>query len=344
MSARDHRGDREAHGRAFARAGLLGNPSDGYGGKTISLIVRNFSAEVSLRSATRLEIDSPTEPLAAATSLPDLQAAIQQHGYYGAGRLVLSALKRFVDYFGSTLDYGTGSFRVSVTSSIPRLVGLAGSSAIVIATLRALQAWYGVAIPPHLLASLALSCEREELGIPAGLQDRVAQAFEGLLFMDFSPAVCQVEKGLTFGQYESLPLETLPNFYLAYSRRGSEPTEVVHGDLRQRFQSGEPRVLAAMRRWAELAVEGRAAWLAQDWEQLHRRIDENFDLRQSICALNPHHVAMIAAARQAGCSAKYCGSGGAILGLYRDNAQWERLCDSLRQLDCEIVRPLVTDV
>ena len=34
--------------RAYARAGLLGNPSDGYNGKTISVIVRNFWAEVVL--------------------------------------------------------------------------------------------------------------------------------------------------------------------------------------------------------------------------------------------------------------------------------------------------------
>ena len=34
--------------RAYARAGLVGNPSDGYHGKTISVIVRNFCAEVVL--------------------------------------------------------------------------------------------------------------------------------------------------------------------------------------------------------------------------------------------------------------------------------------------------------
>ena len=34
--------------RAFARAALLGNPSDGYGGKTISISVRNYWAVVVL--------------------------------------------------------------------------------------------------------------------------------------------------------------------------------------------------------------------------------------------------------------------------------------------------------
>jgi glucuronokinase len=34
--------------RVFARIGLLGNPSDGYHGKTISFALANFYAEVSI--------------------------------------------------------------------------------------------------------------------------------------------------------------------------------------------------------------------------------------------------------------------------------------------------------
>ena len=33
---------------SYPRAGLIGNPSDGYHGKTISVIIRNFSAQVTL--------------------------------------------------------------------------------------------------------------------------------------------------------------------------------------------------------------------------------------------------------------------------------------------------------
>jgi glucuronokinase len=43
--------------RAFARAGLLGNPSDGYFGKTISIIVRNFGAQVTLYQTPELVIE-----------------------------------------------------------------------------------------------------------------------------------------------------------------------------------------------------------------------------------------------------------------------------------------------
>ena len=42
--------------RAYARAGLIGNPSDGYHGKTTSMTVGNFRAEVTLYEWDEVEI------------------------------------------------------------------------------------------------------------------------------------------------------------------------------------------------------------------------------------------------------------------------------------------------
>jgi glucuronokinase len=42
--------------RAYARAGLLGNPSDGYYGKTISVIVKNFGAHITLFQSPELRL------------------------------------------------------------------------------------------------------------------------------------------------------------------------------------------------------------------------------------------------------------------------------------------------
>ena len=43
---------------AYARAGLLGNPSDGYNGKTISVIVKNFAAKILLHESPLIHIKS----------------------------------------------------------------------------------------------------------------------------------------------------------------------------------------------------------------------------------------------------------------------------------------------
>src|SRR2546428_642862 len=55
---------------AYARAGLVGNPSDGYHGKTISVIIRNFSAQVVLYEWEDVEIVSTEEDQSRFASVP----------------------------------------------------------------------------------------------------------------------------------------------------------------------------------------------------------------------------------------------------------------------------------
>ena len=324
-------------GRACARAGLLGNPSDGYNGKTLSCIVGNFAAEVVLEPADQIEIvPGPDEALHFA-SLGDLAKQIQSNGYYGGVRLIKGAIKRFFEFHRGQLG-SRPLFRIRYSSDIPRQVGLAGSSAIVMATLRALIAWYNAPIPPHLLASLTLSVERE-LGIPAGLQDRVIQAYEGIVYMDFDGNRIRTERELQFGSYEPLCTPDPLPFYIAWLEQGSEPTEVLHNNLKQRFDAGEPTVIQAMKQFAHLAEQGKQVLVDGDWQCLSRLMDENFDLRRRICSLHPDHIRLVETARQAGVSAKFCGSGGAIVGICPDGPSFQRLERSFEAIGARIVRP-----
>ncbi len=54
-----------------------------------------------------------------------------------------------------------------------------------VAVLRALSCVWSVTIEPLAMAELALRIEVDDLGIAAGLQDRIAQTHDGLTFMDF---------------------------------------------------------------------------------------------------------------------------------------------------------------
>jgi hypothetical protein len=59
--------------RAYARVGLLGNPSDVYGGRALSFTVADFSATVCLRPSPQLLIQPhPHHDLVAFPSLPQL--------------------------------------------------------------------------------------------------------------------------------------------------------------------------------------------------------------------------------------------------------------------------------
>src|SRR4051795_4683723 len=206
--------------RGYARAGLVGNPSDGYHGKTISLVVKNYFAEVVLYEWDDVELVLGEESRSSFGSIHDLVRDVKLHGYYGGIRLGKAAVKKFAEYcYRQKIALHDRNFSVRFDSTIPRQVGLAGSSAIIVATLRCLMDFYGVAIPLEVQPSLALSVEVEELNITAGLQDRVIQVYEGLVYMDFARARMQERSGYLTGVYEELnPGYPLP-LYLAYYSR-----------------------------------------------------------------------------------------------------------------------------
>src|SRR5512141_2499958 len=150
--------------RAYARAGLLGNPSDGYNGKTISISVRNFWAEVVLYEWDSVDIVLAEDDRDRFSSVHDLARDVRLHGYYGGIRMIKATIKRFVDYCDrQDIALHERNFSVRYATNIPRQVGMAGSSAIIVATLRCLMEFYGVELPLEVQPSFVLSIERDEL-------------------------------------------------------------------------------------------------------------------------------------------------------------------------------------
>lgn len=330
--------------RAYARAGLLGNPSDGYNGKTVSLIVRNFWAEVVLYEWDAVEIVLAEHDRARFRSIHDLARDVQLHGYYGGIRLVKATIKSFVDYCDrQNIALHNNLFSIRYGTNIPMQVGLAGSSAIITATMRALCEFYNVEIPLATQPTFVLSVERDELGIAAGLQDRVIQCYEGLVYMDFDQAQERTVGGLTTYHYETLPTDWLPPFYIAYHADLSEPTETYHNDIRGRYNRGDATVVAAMKHFADIAAEGREALLDRDVARLSLLIDENFDTRRSISNLPPWQMEMVETARRCGASAKFAGSGGAIVGVYQGEEMLQALQKEMTGLGCRVILPVIRE-
>ncbi len=330
--------------RAYARAGLLGNPSDGYNGKTISIIVRNFWAEVVMYEWDSVDIVQSRDDRARFRSIHDLAQDVRLHGYYGGIRLIKATIKHFVDYCsGHNLKLHERNFSVRYETNIPRQVGLAGSSSIIVATLRCLMEFYEIEIPLELQPSFVLSIETEELGISAGLQDRVIQCYEGMVYMNFDKLAERRANGITFYAYERLDPALLPPLYIAYHNALSEPTETFHNDIRGRYDCGESLVINAMQHFAGLTVRGREAQLSQDAAKLSALIDENFDTRRSIYQLPTWQVKMVETARDCGASAKFAGSGGAIIGVYRDEAMFNEIRDRMAEIGSITIKPIVTE-
>jgi glucuronokinase len=264
---------------------------------------------------------------------------VKRHGYYGGIRLLKATIKRFHAYCQTNgIRLHDRNFTIRYHSNIPGQVGLAGSSAIITACLRALMQFYEVSIPKHIQPNLILAVETQELGIPAGLQDRVIQVYEGLVYMDFNRERMERDG---HGLYESLDPKSLPQLYVAYQTDLSEGTEVFHNDIRSRFNRGEPAVVEAMKYWANLADQVRECLLTRQLERIDDLLNRNFDKRREIYRISEGNIRMVETARSAGASAKFTGSGGAIVGAYRNEETYQTLVERLGAIGVEVVKPVI---
>ncbi|MBV9311289.1 MAG: hypothetical protein JOZ73_10670 [Solirubrobacterales bacterium] len=272
------RGLERASGTALARIALAGNPSDGYGGAVLATTFADFSAVAEARPGSALLVE-PESALVSAC----------------------------VGRFSRQLESAAATTSVSWHTSVPQGLGLGGSSAISIATLRSLCELYGIVVGPLELAALATSVEREDLRIAGGREDQVVQAHQGLLFMDFGSA-----------RYERLDAALLPPMLIALRPGAAQPSGVAHAPLHAAFARGDAGVRAGIEELTSLAGEAREALLEHRHQVFASCVDRTFDVRARIMRLDTRQVAMVSEARELGLSANFTGSGGAIVCVCRD--------------------------
>lgn len=325
-------------GTAYARAGLLGNPGDGYGGKALATIVYDFSATVTADHGDGFAIRPQAWDGLDFPSITEAATAFAGGGCDDGLRLIRAATKRFVamvsaeDPSTAPLTQGT---RLSYRTTIPRQVGLSGSSALVIATLRALSRHYGVSLDPFGLSEAALAAELEDLGIPAGAMDRVVQSYEGTVLMDLADPRSPE-------RYVRVSTEGLPPLFIAWTPRRTKNSGSLHGPLRQRWERGDPAVLDVVAELRALVDEGMVALEARDHEAFGRLMTRNFELRGRIFPITREDDEMVALARAHGCPAKLAGSGGAIVGLVGAGVDPGALGEVYRTRGLSFLLPQVT--
>ncbi|WP_040492489.1 mevalonate kinase family protein [Ilumatobacter nonamiensis] len=317
--------DRTSTASCPARAALAGNPSDGHGGAVVAMTVNRLNATVEVTDADVFRIDG---------TIPTFRSVDQMAEYVTSvptdidHPLIPAALIALREHLGADLQ----PVAIELETTIPRSVGLAGSSAIIIATLRAIarhrphESWSRrLDDDPSLLASLALAAERDVLGIAAGLQDRVVQSFGGTVAMEFGEAHLRTIDRLAAGTYRSL---AAPPGALAIAYRPD--TGGDSGAVHRRPEGTDPAFVATMAESAEQARRAFRAIDAADRVALGRAMDATFDLRASVMDLDVRHVQMIEVARAHGASANYTGSGGAVVVLAADQESLAPICAALR--------------
>lgn len=278
-------------GRAPARTALVGNPSDGYGGAVLTVAVENWGAIVELHERPGATVD-------------------RVEGPEGLVRIVEATRRIFRRRVGSAAPAD-----LTLRTSVPREVGLAGSSAVVVATLDATAQQAGVHLDAASWPSLALHVETDELGIPGGLQDRVAQVWGGVVLCDARPTVTRRISGLVVGAYRYLPTGSLPPLAVAWLPSGREPSAISQAGLRAGLE--DPEVVATFARLGQLAVEA-ADGLEVGRAVLAAAMDATMASRRRLVRLQPVHAELVERLGATGASVNYSGSGGAVVSTIPD--------------------------
>jgi galactokinase/mevalonate kinase-like predicted kinase len=242
----------------------------------------------------------------------------------------------FFDVARAVLDYmhlPPLKCRVQYWSEIPMQSGLSGSTALVVAILRALLSWRGTNLVPYGLAERARYIELNYLKVVCGYQDAYMCTFGGLNYMDFrGKQFYRSEEAELFATIEPLGryLSELP-FVLGYTGVQHASGE-VHRPIRERWLEGEREVVEAYERITEIARKGKKALLLRDWDALGDLMNENHTIQRDLGGSGESNERLITAALDAGAlGAKLAGagSGGTIIALWPWD-ETESLEDALR--------------
>lgn len=291
-----------------ARTGLVGHPSDAFEGAVLAMPVPELAAIVTVADAHDVCVG--------ARRFADL-ASLVEAPHSGESMLFTAAIARLTAWMREHASPPpSAGFSMTWSTTIPRAVGLAGSSALVIGALRSLARAWDVELPDDVGPRLALDVEVDELGIAAGPQDRIVQWHETPLLMDFASTPWSQH-----AVHPPVPIE----LFVCWTGAARRSSGATHAPLQAR--RNKPDVRAHMAALAALAHDAAGAVQAGDLDEFARCIDAGFEHRRALVALDPAHVELVERLRELGTAATYTGSGGAVVALARDVEPLRRWAD-----------------
>lgn len=262
---------------APGRAGILGNPSDIYGGSVIS-------CSTPVRNTCTIE-ESDEWDLPGDTTLWD------------------AAIKRFPQ---------NKKFKVTWESQVPRSSGLAGSTALLAATLACLVE---VHEDRREFAELVRDIELREAGVVCGYQDAYMVVLGGMKYLNF-----EGKHPIDSGPLGSAKDVTLPGQFLLITTGVERLSGSVHGPIRDRWLRGDAEVIHAMEELADIADQAKKGVSTND---LGHMMTRNFEIIQMLGGSGDSVDALVNDCLNNGATAAKlagAGMGGTVIAL-TDNPQ-----------------------
>lgn len=297
--------------RAPLRLGLAGGGSDvspfcdEHGGCVLNVTIDRYAfasieasqdGGISLSATDLGAVDRPTMEARNDQTLDD-RTGLRLH------RGVINRLARL---------YGDGALpEVKLTTYVesPMGSGLGSSSALVVAMVKAMLAYYDQSLTACEIARLAFDIERKDLGLRGGRQDQYAAAFGGINLMNFG-ADDQAEV-TPVPASNAMMHELEASLVLLFTGASRESATVIERQAEALTRGGSS--LEAMHNLKREAAAMHDALLNGDLTDIATVLDRGWEAKKatSPAVSTPQIEAALAAAKQAGALAgKVSGAGG----------------------------------
>jgi len=293
---------------APGRCGLVGNPTDGYGGTVISSsIAERAVVEITPADDIVLEICGHRENIGGRQDLA-------LNGTYA------DVAKAVFTMFDSAIT--ERKFHLKATTDVPFEAGLSGSTAMLVAILGSTLQMLGISLNPYQVAETARHIELNIMNVVCGYQDHYMTVFGGLNYMDFRDKDPKGTSNPVFATVENLEPYLNGSLPLLLAGTGVQRNSgSVHKGLRERWLEGEPAVVDGYLHIARLAREAKQAMLAGDWDCVGVAMNENHAIQRDLGGSGEVNEALIRVALDSGAlGAKLAGAGkgGTIIAVHED--------------------------
>ncbi len=269
-----------------------------YGGSVISISTRERATCI-LRSATELVVNSSGQTGIIATK-SELRLAGDK----------LDIAKAALTWF--EIDPAEAQFSIEISTDIPMQAGMAGSTAIVVAIVGALNRWFNYGLHPWAVAETARKIENSVMGVVCGHQDQHMATFGGINYMDFAGKQdLQQRDDEPLATVEPLQDYCIAPTLIAAHTGVQHHSGYVHSSPRDRWLAGDNEVIESYCHIATLARLAKRAILNVDWVQLGELMNENHRITALLGGSGESNERLISAANSAGAlGAKLAGAGG----------------------------------
>ena len=293
---------------APGRAGIIGNPTDMYGGSVISCSIKE-RAHCRLSRSKELVIGMDEDTV----SIADRESLALDGDKFALIKAALKALE---------INPAAHKFAIVARTDVPEQAGLGGSSAILACVVGCLLAYLELELGKYELAEMIRKIEADVMGVTCGYQDHYMTVFGGLNYIDFAgKELMKQSDDEPFATVEPLA-EAVSELPMILAHTGVKRCSgSVHKSIRERWLDGEEQVIEGYRRIAELGRMGKRSLLAGDWKDLGSLMNENHAIQRDLGGSGESNERLIEAALARGAfGAKLAGAGhgGTVIALADD--------------------------